>query len=418
MNPWLYRHDCWEFLDAPVESAEGFRTFDGVIARCGILTYHIDGKVRRELVTRDTLNSGLGSLVFKPVTLQHPPEDVTPDNVERWGVGTVGQTPSVVEDALKARFVVQRSDALSAVKAGVQQLSPGYLVRCDESPGVHPEHGPYDAIQVERRYTHLAIVDRARGGEMVRLRADSWSDPLHPVILAALKRYNLDPSRYDSDASALAAIEQAAAAVATPAIPAQAATVAEMERLKGEIAALQKAREEMAAREAELTAKVAALEKAASEMPAPDQAIEMVVEMEMPESGMTTDVCGPGGVKMDAATATKARRALDSALASRAQYEPLFVANKIPPGKLNARKRALAEKLAPGSVRADSTDAFVDGILTVATRNPVAPPATTQYPSFAGGDPARKDSAPTPPSTPKTLNDAAIESLTTAKAGN
>lgn len=414
---WLRRKDCWEFLAAPVESAEGFRTFDGVIARCGVLTYNIDGKVWRELVTEDTLCSGLDTLTLKPVTLQHPPEDVTPANVSRWGVGTVGQAPSVVNGNLTVRFAVHRQDALSAVDAGVQQLSPGYLVRLNNTPGVHPDHGAYDAIQVERRYNHLAIVDRARGGETVRLRADSWSDPVNPAIVAALRRFNLDPSRYDSDASALAAIEQAAAAVATPAIPAQAATLAEVERLKGEIAALQKAQSEMAAREAELTAKIASLEKAASEMPTPDQAVEMVVEMEMPEGGMTEDLCGPGGRKMDAATATRARRVLDSRLEERALYQPLFEQHGIKGATFGARKRALAEKLVPGVIRTDSNDAFIEGILTVAVKKPVAGSSATKYPSFAGdGAAPRTDAATTtPPSPPKTLNDAAIESV--AKAG-
>ena len=45
----------------------------------------------------------------------------------------------------------------------------------DETPGVHPIYGEYDAVQTARLYNHTALVQEARGGDTVRIRADSKS---------------------------------------------------------------------------------------------------------------------------------------------------------------------------------------------------------------------------------------------------
>src|SRR5690606_36395618 len=56
---------------------------------------------------------------------------------------------------------------------GKSGLSPGYTCRIDETPGTHPIFGPYDAIQRDRVYNHVAHTDSPRGGPTVRLRVDS-----------------------------------------------------------------------------------------------------------------------------------------------------------------------------------------------------------------------------------------------------
>lgn len=155
---------------------EGYLYAEGYAVRAGVLTYvNADGSTFRELVTEDELRNAdsLGTLGNKPITLEHPDEFVNADNQRDVQVGTVGQEIDVEGGFVKVRLAVHADAAVKAVDSGKVELSPGYTVELDMTPGVHPEHGPYDAIQRNRRYNHLAIVDAARGGSQVRLRADA-----------------------------------------------------------------------------------------------------------------------------------------------------------------------------------------------------------------------------------------------------
>ena len=53
----------------------------------------------------------------------------------------------------------------------MRELSCGYNLRLDETPGVW-EGQPYDAIQRDIEINHLALVDKARAGEQARLNID------------------------------------------------------------------------------------------------------------------------------------------------------------------------------------------------------------------------------------------------------
>lgn len=158
--------------------ADGVTLYEGIAAREGILVYRrADGSTFRELVTLDALRSMAGGLPRGPITLEHPPEFVTPDNVARYGVGDVDGEMVIEEDKqgafARVKIAVRRRDALDAVAAGKQELSPGYDVEVDPTPGVDPRFGAYDSRQLSRAVNHLAIVDRARGGPTVALRIDS-----------------------------------------------------------------------------------------------------------------------------------------------------------------------------------------------------------------------------------------------------
>lgn len=182
----VLRHDR-AVLRAMHETPEGYLLVEGFIAKPGILVYqNADGTTTRELVTAEVLHddASLGTLGRKPVTLEHPVEPVGPENVNRLGVGDVGAKISIVEGGfVRIEMAVRNDAAIRAVKAGKHELSPGYRTRVDATPGVHPEFGPYDAVQGPRFYNHAAITERARGGRGIRLRADSAfqiSDPSAP----------------------------------------------------------------------------------------------------------------------------------------------------------------------------------------------------------------------------------------------
>lgn len=204
----------WRFdrapLGAPRQTAEGYIIADGIFARPGVLEYRrADGSVRRELVRAETLAEALDSITRKPVTLGHPSREdrpVGPHNVQRLSVGDVdGAAETLPDGSSKVSLAVRADEAIQAVRRGQRELSPGYQVALDPTPGVHPEYGAYDAEQIRRRYDHLAIVQRARGGHSVRLRADEAeiADPppmtstRRPIMLLVLAQllglsYNAD----------------------------------------------------------------------------------------------------------------------------------------------------------------------------------------------------------------------------------
>lgn len=152
----------------------GFLRIDGVAAHVGILEYMDDGgSIIKEFVPEDTLfdPASLASLAGAPVTLQHPPEMVTPGNYAKYAQGSVNGNPKRDGDNLVVSLSVIGNEALHAVESGVDELSPGYSVDLDETPGEWNGQ-PYDRVQRNRRYNHQAIVDAARGGEVCSLRFD------------------------------------------------------------------------------------------------------------------------------------------------------------------------------------------------------------------------------------------------------
>jgi hypothetical protein len=186
----LFRFDRGELRPAK-RTDEGYLVLDGYIARPGIYVYrNQDGSLRRELVPEATLSSksSLDSLRLKPVTNNHPdpsehPEMVTRENVQDLSVGTTGETVEISSDG-RPRFTMtlQHEDAIVAAESGKVHLSPGY--RCDlrwES-GDHPNFGKYDAIQENRVYNHLALVDQGRGGAAASIRMDGAAQITDDVV--------------------------------------------------------------------------------------------------------------------------------------------------------------------------------------------------------------------------------------------
>ena len=178
-----------DLLKVVRRDSDGSMLLEGVPVREGILIYrNADGTERRELVTAQAVKDTVVGAARATVTLHHPVNDageaefVSPDNIQKHLVGDVGERPKVVveEEPILGGYgvlqiVARRRDALDAIESeSAVELSPGYEVELDNTPGVHEVWGRYDAIQVARPVVnHLAIVPRGRGGPTVRLRTDS-----------------------------------------------------------------------------------------------------------------------------------------------------------------------------------------------------------------------------------------------------
>jgi hypothetical protein len=228
---------------------DGALLCEGVVAREGVLVYRrADGSERRELVTPEALDSMCSTIGRASVTLEHPDEGmVDPTNFGALGVGDVDGRVEVERDEMggfvRVKLAVRRKDALDAVRGGKIELSPGYRVVTDETPGEHDVFGRYDARQIAREANHLAIVDRARGGSTVRLRADSADGvmvgtlptpggapaphrSLHMKPLLVQLAALLGVTRIDSEEAVLADLQPAAQALKAKADKADASAAA------------------------------------------------------------------------------------------------------------------------------------------------------------------------------------------------
>lgn len=182
---WVPRVDRGE-LHVAHRRADGTLLAEGFACRAGVAEYRIGGRIVRELVRESTLQRAAHGLARQVVTLDHPdpqryPDMVTPANVHELQVGdTDGEVEMRDGGYTKVRMAVRRKDALEAVDDGTHELSAGYLARIDARSGADPRYaspgnpeGRWDQEQVERSYNHLAIVDQARWGSTVRMRADA-----------------------------------------------------------------------------------------------------------------------------------------------------------------------------------------------------------------------------------------------------
>lgn len=115
----------------------------------------------------------LASFSHAPITMDHPPEMVTPDNIKQYEVGEVSTAAKVEAGWVSLPLIVKHRDAIDAVQAGKNQLSAGYSCKIDWTAGVADDGSTYDAVQRNIVINHLAIVDAARAGAEARI-GDSW----------------------------------------------------------------------------------------------------------------------------------------------------------------------------------------------------------------------------------------------------
>lgn len=154
-------------------SDEGFWEVTGVAAIVGPLVYLTeDGERHTEYATAEVLANYAKGLVGKPVTRNHPPEKVTPENFKEYVVGTVLDCWfDTKTEELKVKLAINDADAQQDIDRGVVELSPGYYATFAPPPEDF-EHEA-DGIQITRKYNHLALVEEARGGPKARLHLDS-----------------------------------------------------------------------------------------------------------------------------------------------------------------------------------------------------------------------------------------------------
>lgn len=153
------------------DTETGFVRVWGQASQVGTLVYGVaDGAPRdgwTEFVPPETIfeQAALDTLINAPVTLQHPPEFLDASNTARFQIGSVIElAPLPDEGVLRIRVLLTEKDAIDEVRSGREiELSLGYTALVGGEPGEF-EGVAFDAIQLQRRYNHLAIVTVARAG--------------------------------------------------------------------------------------------------------------------------------------------------------------------------------------------------------------------------------------------------------------
>jgi len=181
-----FRFDRSSLPSAFQETPEGFLRVRGTFSRSGCQTYtNADGSTRveyrppEEVCRPDSLLS-MGGL---PVTLEHPPQLLTPDTVREHTRGHSGTQVEYTDGFVHGTVTLTDRAAIEAVKRrDAVELSVGYRCDYDPTPGVAPDGTRYDGVQRNISGNHLAVTRKARAGSQVRLHFDSADIDDPPVV--------------------------------------------------------------------------------------------------------------------------------------------------------------------------------------------------------------------------------------------
>lgn len=171
------RFDRGEVKEDAFHTDEGYIRANAIVTRTGVFNYqNPDGSIRRELRHPSDVweKESIDSMKMIPVTNNHPEEKlVTSFNSKKLIIGYTGETIERQDPYVYSRLVITDQDAIDyIVNQGRKELSLGYTVDLEETPGVY-EGQEYDSRQKNIRYNHLAIVDKARAGERARISLDA-----------------------------------------------------------------------------------------------------------------------------------------------------------------------------------------------------------------------------------------------------
>lgn len=169
--------DTAYLTDAPRETSDGYMVAQARVARTGVQVYlrreiGLDGdgtvnvyRPESEVFKRDSL----ATYAHRPVTINHPPQNVSADNWKDYAVGNVGEEVTRDGEFVKVPLIVMDAAAKRAIGDTHQQISMGYTAQIVMTDGVAPDGTPYEAEQRDIKINHLSFVPLARGGDKLRI---------------------------------------------------------------------------------------------------------------------------------------------------------------------------------------------------------------------------------------------------------
>lgn len=126
-------------------------------------------------------DSAVNGWAHVPVTLDHPPELVTPDNVKEYAIGEVTSRARIDGDWFELEWMVKDNDGIASMIDTHVQTSGGYTAVIDFTPGVAPDGRKYDGVQRSIDPNHLALVPKGRAFNDAASTVAKWGAT--PVIL-------------------------------------------------------------------------------------------------------------------------------------------------------------------------------------------------------------------------------------------
>lgn len=170
------RYDYGQVTKSEVTD-EGYLKVWCKAARVGTQLYtRGDGTQVREYRPEDEVShpDSLASFGMKAVTLNHPKVLLDSKTTKLHQVGHAGSHVRFSDGFVEVALVITDQDAIDAVQRGdAQEVSAGYRVDYDPTPGVTPNGESYDGIQRNIKVNHIALVARGRAGREARLLLDS-----------------------------------------------------------------------------------------------------------------------------------------------------------------------------------------------------------------------------------------------------
>ncbi len=171
-----------EFFDAlPLgdarDTSDGYLVADARFARTGLYEYAGVELGRPDLQTVRVYRpegavfdkAAMGSFAHRPLTNDHPPEQVTARNWKTFAIGQTGGEVARDGDFVRIPMIVMDADAIASVKEGKRELSAGYVCDLDWTAGTTPDGRAYDCVQTGIRGNHIALVDKGRAGPSCRI---------------------------------------------------------------------------------------------------------------------------------------------------------------------------------------------------------------------------------------------------------
>ncbi len=170
------RYDYGQVTNKEI-TPEGYLKVMCKAARTGTQLYtRGDGTQVREYRPEDEVSNpeSLASFGMKAVTMGHPRVQLDSENTKLYQIGHAGSQVRFSDGFVEVAVVITDADAIEKINRGdAQEVSAGYRVDYDPTPGISPDGQSYDGVQRNIRVNHIAVVPKGRAGSEVRLLLDS-----------------------------------------------------------------------------------------------------------------------------------------------------------------------------------------------------------------------------------------------------
>lgn len=207
-------------LTEPRETENGYLVGDVRCARTGIQQYlgvelglpsmeviHVY-RSPEEVFNKDSL----ASYPHKPMTSDHPVDDVTAENWKQFAGGDLGDEVLRDGEFVKVSFKMMDAGLIKDYRAGKREVSMGYTAEIEFTDGVTPDGEAYQAIQKNIRINHIALVDQGRAGHDCRIGDDAKNWGTSPITKVLGDR-NVDLKTLIVDGLTVETTEQGLASV-------------------------------------------------------------------------------------------------------------------------------------------------------------------------------------------------------------